>query len=114
MGISEGTVPVDQNFFYNEFVSKIVFNPPKMSRVDQEMIHCRAIIKRASIIDIRFTQGDAMVLKRVLASKTPIWTVVGGLLSLHVGFSIFSLSESLYLLVILVLPKSCCHSAKDL
>ena len=103
MGVSKETIATDHEFFYNDFVSKIIFNPPWMSKVEQEVAHCKAILKRSSVVDIRFTNGDAVVLKRVLASKTPIWAVVGGLLSLYVGVSFLSLADTVYLVLKFIL-----------
>ena len=105
MGISKETIATDHEFFYNDFVSKIIFNPPRMSSVEQEVAHCKAILKRSSVVDIRFTNGDAVVLNRVLASKTPIWAVVGGLLSLYVGVSFFSLADTVYLFFKFILTQ---------
>ena len=105
MGISKETIATDHEFFYNDFVSQIIFNPPRMSSVEQEVAHCKAILKRSSVVDIRFTNGDAVVLNRVLASKTPIWAVVGGLLSLYVGVSFFSLADTVYLFFKFILTQ---------
>ena len=102
---------MDHHFFYNEFVSKIVFNTPGQNAVEKEVAQCKTILKRSSIIDVRFTNGDAVVLERVLSSKTPIWAVVGGLLSLYVGASILSISFSVYLLTLSMLAKLSCRKA---
>ena len=87
------------NFFFNKFVSNILYNLPEISDVEKEKTVCKEIVKRTSFVEIQFTSADAMVLKRTVGSRTSAWTFVGGLLSLCVGFSFLSLGEVLFWLI---------------
>ena len=87
---------MERNFFYNDFVSSILFkNDHKLD----EIVHCKETLARVAIVDIQMTSADAIVLSPHVQSKTSIWTNTGGLLSLYVGFSFLSLAEIVFWIV---------------
>lgn len=100
LGLSE-RASMSTNFFYNDFVSKILFNPEDNPEVSEEELACRLQLEKVAIVDVAFTEADAIVLTQRLRQKIPLITAIGGLLSLFAGFSFLSLSE---LLLWLALP----------
>ena len=91
---------MERNFFYNDFVSSILFkNDQKLD----EIVHCKETLARVAIVDIQMTSADAIVLLPHVQSRTSIWTNTGGLLSLYVGFSFLSLADTVYLVLKFIL-----------
>ena len=85
--------PNSAKFFYNDFVSKILFNPVDSEGVSEEELACRDKLEKVALVDISFTEADAIVLTRRPRQKIPLITAIGGLLSLFAGFSFLSLTE---------------------
>ena len=106
LGISKESLDTEWRFFYNEFVSKILYNLPEMGDKEKEKLFCMEIVKRTSFVEIQFTNADAIVLKRTVRSKIPTWTFVEGLLSLCVGFSFLSLGEVSFWFVLLAMEMT--------
>ena len=84
---------LERSFFYNEFVTKILYNPPNLSQEENERLYCKEVLKNVAVVDVRFTSADAIVLEKSLVDNISFWTNTGGLLSLYVGFSSLSLAE---------------------
>ena len=99
LGITAEKMSTTVNFFHNDFVSKILYNPPEVRAEEREEQYCLEKLDRVAVVDISFTHADAIVLKQSLESKTSIWTNTGGLLSLYVGFSFLSLGEIVFWLL---------------
>ena len=93
LGVDAAKMLHERNFFYNEFVSKILYNPPDISQEEKERLYCKEVLKNVAIVEISFTSADAIVLERSLVDTISFWTNTGGLLSLYVGFSSLSLAE---------------------
>ena len=86
---------VTQRFFFNEFVSKLLFNSGPVS--GQEA--CRNKLKEVSIITVKMSTSDSIVLRRETVGGIAWVTDMGGILSLYAGFSGISVFEIVFVLV---------------
>lgn len=88
-------------FFFNDFVSKILFNDGLISAEEA----CRAKLQEVSFVNIKMPTSDAIVLRRDRVSGIAWLTEIGGLLSLYTGFSSISVFEILFILVSVIRCK---------
>ena len=91
IGVDKGSMK-QKYFFYNEFISGILFN--KDSSDTSDLIReCVVTLERVSIVTLELTQADAIVYSKVSAVAFDVLTGIGGLLSLYLGFSFLSIAE---------------------
>ena len=80
-------------FFYNDFVSKILFNA-KDDIADQGQKECEEKVKDVAIVDIKMTQADALVFEKTTGGHANTLVIhIGGLFSLYIGASFLSFVE---------------------
>ena len=86
-------------FFYNGFVSKILFN---LDGINDNQA-CERKLERVAIVNVEMTGSDVIHLEKTVQGSISGFTTIGGLLSLYAGFSFLSLAEvSFWTLRILV------------
>ena len=61
-----------------------------------EQSFCEELMEQAAIVDVEFTQADAIVFEKTVQQKTSLITASGGLFSLYAGFSFLSLGELIF------------------
>ena len=93
-GSSRGKV---RSYFFNDFVSQILYNKDPAPLEDSGYLECLDTIDRAAIVKIVMTEADAVVIQRGTSDYVAILTLVGGLLSLYSGFTFLSAGEVLSL-----------------
>ena len=91
IGINEGSIKA-REYFYNDFISKILFKGDVAKNV-QLIQECKNTLERVAIVNFEMTQADAVVYTKVSVVPIDILTGIGGLLSLYLGVSFLSVVE---------------------
>ena len=95
IGITLESARYNHKFFYNEFVSNILF-ASRRNKVEHELDFCTEIMGRAAVVNIEFTRADATGFRISIPKGISVLTGTGGLFSLYAGFSFLSLGELLF------------------
>ena len=82
-----------RKFFYNEFISAILFGEESSDGGVAVLDECKEILERVAFVSIDMTRADAIVYTKVEDVPIYIPTVAGGLLSLYMGVSLMSMVE---------------------
>ena len=95
-------------FFYNRFISNILFNPMEESNEAT----CMRMLEKAALVSVEMTRADAILLEKSIESSISQFTTIGGLLGLYAGFSFLSLAELGFWILRLVFKILCCKLNK--
>ena len=95
LGVNPHSASYEQKFFYNLFVSQLIFNQNKSEEaiIDREIEQCQEILERVAIVELSMVPNDAIVFSETISDKTGVFTGSGGILGLYAGFSFLSMAE---------------------
>ena len=92
LGISRQVPGSRSNFFFNKFVSQLLFNG--QDQADSDLIgKCLSRLDAVAIVTIIKPESEVIVMTRQKEIRISTATVAGGLLSLYAGFSFLSFGE---------------------